>query len=94
MVASNHLYPIINKTTQNSISQINSNSTGKPYVQIKKEPLIVTKQIHIMYEIESIMDYLNDPNHQQYHLICTQPGWVNQLFEYFVVNGDIYITVV
>jgi len=90
MVASNHLYPIINKSTQNSISQINSNSIGKPYVQIKKEPLIVTKQIHIMYEIDSIMDYLNDPNHQQYHLICTQLGWVNQIFEYFVVNGDIY----
>ena len=91
MISSNHLYPIIDKHTQASISHINAKSGGKPYVKTTKpEDLQPYKKYYRLYNTEDIYDFINSPNRGDYHLVSMEAGAVNALFEHFVIKGDIY----
>lgn len=94
MISSNHLYPIIDKHTQASISHINGNGGGKLYTKKTKPEELVNrdKTIYRLYNMEDIDDFINNSSGGNVHLVSVEQGMVNALFEQFVVNGDIYNT--
>ena len=90
MIACNHLYPIEDKHTQLSLSNINK-QVGKPYTHVLKVPTSIdTNKIQILHEKEHLLIRVDRKQFDNTHYICTEKGWVDTLFKHFVQQGDVY----
>ncbi len=48
--------------------------------------------MRILYELDHIFSYIEKEECLNNHYVCLEKGWVDDLFQYFARQGDIYNT--
>ena len=90
MIEGGHLYPIVNKTHQKSISQIKDICTKKKFKPKETKP--TKRTVNIFYRPDDILEMLKCEETQSKHdiFVCTTPTVVHDLFYTLLQSNKLF----
>ena len=91
MIENNHLYPIVNKQHQNSISQIKDIARNKIFKPKSEKPQ--ERTVHIFHRPDEILTLINNKEIERYNgdmFVSTTPTVVNELFYLLLKKNLLY----